>query len=78
VTALNNTPLLFAVASSETLSAFMECLYFSSLSFASGTPEGLSPVGAFKYSVMIETVLASLVFALFALFAVFLAGKLIL
>lgn len=59
---------------SETLPSSLECLYFSALSFAVGTPAGLSPVGGWKYAVMFENLLGYL---FLALFIVVLARKLI-
>ena len=72
--AMNNSTLLFAFVPSETSPSFWECLYFSALSFVGGTPAGLSPVGAWKYAVMFESVFGYL---LLALFIVVLARKLI-
>jgi len=71
---LNNSTLLFTFAPSGTSPSFWECLYFSALSFAGGTPAGLSPVGGWKYAVMFESVLGYL---FLALFIVVLARKLI-
>lgn len=71
---LNNSTMLFSSAYAETAPSFWECLYFSSLSFAGGTPVGLSPVGVWKYAVMMESVLGYL---FLALFVVVLARKLI-
>ncbi|MGB3944714.1 MAG: hypothetical protein WBK88_07980, partial [Methanothrix sp.] len=74
MTALNNSTLLFTSAIAETSPSFWECLYFSAHSFAGGTPVDLSPVGAWKYAAMFETVLGYL---FLALFIVVLARKLI-
>jgi uncharacterized protein YjbI with pentapeptide repeats len=72
--ALNNSTLLFTFASSEISPSFWECLYFSAVSLAGGTPVGLTPVGVWKYAVMFENVLGYL---FLALFVVVLARKLI-
>jgi hypothetical protein len=72
--ALNNSTLLFAYAPSGASPSSLECLYFSTVSFAGGTPVGLSPVGDWKYAVMFESVLGYL---FLALFIVVLARKLI-
>ena len=71
---LNNSTLLFTFVPSETSPSFLECLYFSALSFVGGAPVGPSPVGGWKYAVMFESVLGYL---LLALFIVVLARKLI-
>ena len=42
-----------------------ECIYFSAMSLTGNTPEGLHPIGAWKYAVMIESVLGYLFLALF-------------
>jgi len=65
MSALNNSTLLFTFAPSGTSPSIRDCLYFSALSFAGGTPAGLSPVGIWKYAVMFESVLGYLFLALF-------------
>jgi len=66
--------MLYTFSPSGTLPSFWECLYFSAVSLAGGTPVGLSPVGVWKYAVMFESVLGYL---LLAPFIVVLARKLI-
>jgi len=63
----------FAFGNADALS-FWECLYFSAMALTGRIPEGLHPIGAWKYAVMLESVLGYL---FLALFIVVLARKMI-
>jgi len=72
---LDKSTFLFTFApGKEDALSFWECLYFSAMALTGRVPEGLHPIGAWKYAVMLESVLGYL---FLALFIVVLARKMI-